>query len=88
MKQFRMVDIAHKLVQKRTAIASGKVFFSHEGYTKLVTNGSDKGDVFLAAQIVGIQAAKITPQILPFCHPLEITSTQIDTEINHETKSI
>ena len=76
-----MVDISEKKITKRTARARATVKFPPKAFTLLLREGSPKGDVFETARVAGIMAAKSTPQIIPFCHPLELGKTRIDFEI-------
>lgn len=77
-----MVDISAKGVTKRTAQATGTVHFSKKSFQALVGDKSPKGNVLETAKVAGIMAAKNTPQIIPMCHPLELSKIKIDFELN------
>ena len=77
-----MVDISAKDVTKRTARAGAVVRFSKNAFTSLIKDKSPKGNVLETAKVAGIMAAKNTPQIIPMCHPLELSKVKIDFELN------
>ena len=76
-----MVEIASKNVQKRLAIAEGAIFLSENTISKINDNEIEKGNVLAVAQIAGIQAVKKTSDLIPLCHPLNVTGIEIDFEI-------
>lgn len=78
MGNFKMVDISSKDDTKREAIAQAVVLLRPETLEMIKDNKIPKGDVLAAAKIAGIMAAKNTPQLIPLCHPLEITHVDID----------
>lgn len=69
----RMVDVGDKDVVRRAATARGFIRLSKETVSLVRENGLKKGDVLAVAQVAGIMAAKLTPQIVPLCHPLELS---------------
>ena len=75
-----MVDVSDKAVTKRTAIAESRVRFPAAVAEALRTQGfsTSKGPVFHTAIIAGVQAAKRTHELIPFCHPLGIEKCNID----------
>lgn len=73
-----MVDVSGKTSTKRRALASGRISMSPEAFTLLLDNRIPKGDVFAAARIAGIQAAKKTPELIPLCHLLLLESVTVD----------
>lgn len=74
----RMVDVAEKSVTRREAIATGMVHLTPEVLHLIVSGQMPKGDVLAVARIAGIMAAKKTPELIPLCHPLPITSVAIE----------
>jgi cyclic pyranopterin phosphate synthase len=76
----RMVDVATKDETARRAVAKAKVIMGHDTINKLSHGEMPKGDVFAAARIAGIQAAKKTSELIPLCHPLAITSVSVNLE--------
>ncbi len=80
-----MVDITDKETTDRVATARGTVSMK-PATLKLINRGElKKGDVLAVAKLAGIMAAKQTPQLIPLCHPLPITST--DVELKPDKKS-
>ena len=79
-----MVDVTEKDVTCRTARASGLIYMSSDAL-KAVDDGTvKKGDVLATARIAGIMAAKRTSDLIPLCHPLQLTKAEINFEISHE----
>lgn len=83
-----MVDISHKKVTKRTALASARIMLSPVAFGKLMKEGSPKGNVFETARVAGIMAAKSTPGIIPLCHPLQLSKVQMRFDIDEKRYSI
>lgn len=73
----RMVDIGAKAVTRRIAVAEGRLTCSPETIRLLRARGLPKGDVFTVAKIAGIQAAKMTSQLIPLCHPLAVNAVEL-----------
>ncbi|MBW1807231.1 MAG: cyclic pyranopterin monophosphate synthase MoaC [Deltaproteobacteria bacterium] len=66
----KMVDVGPKSLQQRQAQAAGVIALSAEAISRIRENQMKKGDVLGTAQLAGIQAAKLTPRLIPLCHPL------------------
>ncbi len=75
--EVRMVDVAAKEITKRKAIAKGEVIMRPETLQRITAGALPKGDVFAAAQIAGIMAAKRTAELIPLCHPVELTGVDV-----------
>jgi cyclic pyranopterin phosphate synthase len=73
-----MVDISKKPVTRREAVARGSIYMKHETLRLILEKKVPKGDVFCVARVAGIMAAKRTPELIPMCHPLNITSVNIE----------
>lgn len=74
----QMVDVGDKPVTARVATATGRVRMSPETL-RLMTDGRlPKGDVFAVARVAGILAAKKTPELIPLCHPLPVSSIDVE----------
>lgn len=82
----RMVDVGAKPDSKRTAIAEGRLTCAPATIEKLRAAALPKGDVLTVAKIAGIQAAKNTSNLIPLCHPLALTS--VDLEFTVESDGI
>jgi cyclic pyranopterin phosphate synthase len=79
-----MVDVSKKPSTERIAIAKGSVYMRPETLMLIKNKKITKGDVFGVARIAGIMAAKKTSDLIPLCHPLNITSINIDFETDDE----
>ena len=73
-----MVDVSTKDPTLREAIASGMVLMRADTVRAVESGGVSKGNVYTTAKIAGIMAAKKTSDIVPMCHPLELTGIDID----------
>jgi cyclic pyranopterin monophosphate synthase len=76
--QIRMVDVGGKLVTRREAIARGSISMSAEARRLVRTGAVKKGDPLQAARLAGIMAAKQTAALIPLCHPLPLSSVDLD----------
>ena len=74
----RMVDVSEKEVTSRIAVARGTVHMRAETLALILSDKIEKGDVFSVARVAGIMAAKKTSELIPMCHPLNITAVEID----------
>ncbi|RLD44594.1 MAG: cyclic pyranopterin monophosphate synthase MoaC [Bacteroidetes bacterium] len=72
-----MVDVGHKPNQLRTAKAEGLIKLSDETIRLIRENQIKKGDVITLAEVAGIQAAKRTSDLIPLCHPLQLTKVDV-----------
>ncbi len=72
-----MVDVGAKAATRRRAVARGAVTMQAETLQRIVDRKIEKGDVFTVARLAGIMAAKQTPQLIPLCHPLLLSSVSI-----------
>ncbi|MBI5641542.1 MAG: cyclic pyranopterin monophosphate synthase MoaC [Nitrospirae bacterium] len=84
----RMVDVSDKPETKRVAIARGIVKMKKETLRLIQENGFKKGDVLGVARVAGIMAAKKTPGLIPLCHPLNISSVDVDFSLNNRESTI
>jgi cyclic pyranopterin phosphate synthase len=90
-----MVDVSHKNNQLRIAKAKGNILLVKETNRLIRENLIKKGDVLTVAEIAGIQAAKKTADLIPLCHPLQISNikvtaklTKTGIEVNSEVRCI
>ena len=74
----RMVDVSGKADTVRTAIARGSVIMSPETFRLVMDRKLAKGDVMEVARLAGIMAAKKTSELIPLCHPLPISSVEVN----------
>ncbi len=73
-----MVDVSAKATTERVAMAQAKVFLLAETLEKIRRGKIAKGDVLAVAQVAGIMGAKRTPDLIPMCHPVLLTSVDIE----------
>lgn len=76
-----MVDVGQKDVTARSATARARVRMSHETFLRLASGDTPKGDALAAARIAGIQAAKLTPNLIPLCHNVHLTRVEVSIEL-------
>jgi cyclic pyranopterin phosphate synthase len=76
----RMVDVAQKAPTVREALAECIVRMA-PATVEAVRLGTAKGDALAVARVAGIMAAKRTPDLIPLCHPLALTSVEVDFEL-------
>ncbi len=86
--QARMVDVGGKEATRREAIAEAIVTMSPETLRLVVEGQMKKGDVFGAARLAGIMAAKKTPELIPLCHPLPIDAIHLDFTVDEDASSV
>ena len=79
----RMVDVTGKNTTERVAVAEGHIVMQTRTLDVVLNGNAVKGDVLGAARIAGIMAAKRTHQLIPLCHPLQISKVTIDIEPDH-----
>ena len=74
----RMVDVTEKQPSRRTAVAQAMVHLTAETFKRIVSGSVSKGNVLETARIAGVMAAKKTADLIPMCHPLNLTHVQVD----------
>lgn len=73
----RMVDVSEKTATLREAVARGRITMSR-GAVRLATSGENrKGDPLQTARLAGIMAAKRTAELIPLCHPLQLSLVDV-----------
>lgn len=83
-----MVDISTKADTTRIAVAKARVLMSAKTYELIANRGHKKGDVLGIAQLAGIMGAKQTPDLIPLCHPLPLTSVTVDLELAEDVDAV
>jgi cyclic pyranopterin phosphate synthase len=83
-----MVEVGEKQITSRMAIAQGEVRMNVATLAAIRDGNVPKGDVLAAARIAGIMAAKKTPELIPLCHTLLITSVAINFEVDEAESRI
>jgi len=91
----KMVDIGSKINQLRIAKAKGKIILNKKTVALIRENNMKKGDVLTIAEIAGIQGGKKTSELIPLCHPLQITKISVSAkltadgvEVNSEARCV
>jgi len=83
-----MVDVTAKATTSRIAIAEGYIAMSDQAFDMLKNNQHEKGDVLAVARIAGIQAAKKCADLIPLCHPLNLSKVQVDFTLLDKHNSV
>ena len=73
----KMVDVSEKEITLREASASGIISMKPDTFRMIMNKKIVKGDVLEVAKIAGIMGAKKTSELIPMCHPLEITHVEM-----------
>jgi cyclic pyranopterin phosphate synthase len=83
-----MVDVGEKAPTARTATAEGRIRMQAETLQRIADGAVKKGDVLTIAQLAGIMGAKRTPDLIPLCHPLALTSVKVFLELEPELPAV
>ena len=78
--QAHMVDVSGKAATERIAVAEGRIVMQKATLDLALSGNAKKGDIFAAARIAAIMAAKKTHDLIPLCHPLALTKVEVDLE--------
>ena len=84
----RMVDVSAKAETDRVAVAAARVVMKPETLARIQAGDVAKGDVLQVARIAGIMAAKKTADLIPLCHPLALTSVEVELNCMPTTCSV
>ena len=84
----RMVNVGGKPVQRRRAVATGRLVCQPATLRALKAKALPKGDVLTVAQVAGIQAAKRTGELIPLCHPLGLDHVEITFRVRRDAIEI
>ena len=83
-----MVDVGSKEVMQREAVAEAIVSTSAAVRERLAAGTLPKGDAFAVVRVAAIQGAKRTSDLIPLCHPLQLTKVDVDFDIDEENTRI
>ncbi len=84
----RIVDVTQKPETQRTATACGEISMCNDAFQAVINSTGTKGNVLETARIAGVMAAKKTSDIIPMCHPLNLTHVSVDfTPVSESDKS-
>ena len=84
----RMVDVSDKAETDRVAVAGARVVMRPDTLERIRAGDVAKGDVLAVARLAGIMAAKRTAELIPLCHPLALTSVQIELACAPERSAV
>jgi cyclic pyranopterin phosphate synthase len=77
-----MVDVGHKAVTSRRAVATGHIAIAADALAAIRAGSAKKGDVLAVSRVAGIMAAKKTADLIPLCHPLPLTRVSLDLTLD------
>ena len=83
-----MVDVSDKEITERVAEARRSVVMQAATLKMIREGGVKKGDVLSVARLAGIMGAKRTPDLIPLCHPLALTSVKVDLTLDEERSAV
>ena len=83
-----MVNVGEKPISHRIAIADGRICMQAETMKLIQSGAHKKGDVLGIARIAGIMGAKKTSELVPLCHPLSLTSVEVEFSIEEAPAAI
>jgi len=74
----KMVDVSKKKGTLREAVVRGSVFMNPKTFKSIMSGKIAKGDVLSVAKVAGIMGAKKTSEIIPMCHPLNLSHVEVN----------
>ncbi len=83
-----MADISGKKVSRRRALASGRIELGKKAFDLVSRNELPKGDALSLAKYAGISGAKLTPQLIPLCHPISLNRVAVYTVMRSADHSV
>jgi cyclic pyranopterin monophosphate synthase len=83
-----MVDVSDKDISERTATAKASVIMLPDTLSRIMAGTMKKGDVLTVAQLAGIMGAKKTPDLIPLCHPLALTSVKVELRCDPDRNAV
>ena len=83
-----MVDVGTKGETERVAVARASVTMQPATLKLIATKKAAKGDVLAVAQLAGIMAAKRTPELIPLCHPLSLSSVDVKLSLDKKRSAV
>ena len=86
--QAHMVDVAAKQDTHRVAIATGRIVMRPETLKKIREGSASKGDVLGIARVAAIQGAKRTSDLIPLCHPISLSSVNVEFKLLDESNAV
>jgi cyclic pyranopterin phosphate synthase len=84
----RMVDVSSKELTSRVAVARARISMAPRTFQMIQDKTIAKGDVLGVARVAGIMATKRTADLIPLCHPLNVTSAEVEFFPQHDESAI
>ena len=84
----RMLDVGDKPATHRVAAAAGHITMQPATLELIQAGAHKKGDVIAVARVAGIMAAKRTPELIPLCHPVQLSKVEVDLHVDSERSHI
>ncbi|MSQ41217.1 MAG: cyclic pyranopterin monophosphate synthase MoaC [Dehalococcoidia bacterium] len=84
----RQVDVGGKEVTQRESVAKGSVTMKSETLRLMLQGELEKGDALGVARLAGVMGAKLTPQLIPLCHPIPLDQVTVELEPDEKTSTI
>jgi len=86
--EVHMVDVGEKNITQRQAVAEGFIRMQAETLQRIIQGDHKKGDVLGVARVAGVMAAKKTADLIPLCHPLQLTHVDIKLTANEKEQNV
>jgi molybdenum cofactor biosynthesis protein MoaC len=87
-QNFSMADVSAKPRTRRRALARGRLHLGPKAFDAVRTGTVPKGDPLAMAEVAGIQGAKLTPQLLPLCHPISLSRVSIHHRLDGQNHDV
>lgn len=87
-QHFAMADVSAKAPTRRRALARGSLLLGKAAFEAVRDGSVPKGDPLAMAEIAGIQGAKLTPQLLPLCHPISLSRVAIHHRLDPSRQAV
>jgi cyclic pyranopterin phosphate synthase len=84
----KMVDVGDKPITERIAVAKGEIHMKQATFDLIRDGALKKGNVLTVAQIAGITAAKRTSDLIPLCHPLQLSKVDVDLALDESLPGV
>ncbi|NOR42109.1 MAG: cyclic pyranopterin monophosphate synthase MoaC [Gammaproteobacteria bacterium] len=86
--EVHMVDVGDKNSTQRHAVAEGSIMMQAETLQRIIQGVHKKGDVLGVARVAGVMAAKKTADLIPLCHPLQLTNVDVQLNVDEKNSAV
>jgi len=86
--EVHMVDVGDKNSTQRHAVAEGSIMMQAETLQRIIQGVHKKGDVLGVARVAGVMAAKKTADLIPLCHPLQLTNVDVQLNVDETNSAV